>query len=60
MKINHLRGYAKATRREILVDVFNLFIAIHNEGPDYINEVIPRINNLISCRNLKFKLSPLN
>jgi hypothetical protein len=48
-----VRGYVKATLPEILVVnyVFNLFIAIHNEGPDYINEVIVHINNLILCRN---------
>jgi hypothetical protein len=34
--------------------VFNLFIAIHNEEPNYINEVIPHISKLISCRNSSY------
>jgi hypothetical protein len=34
--------------------MFNLFIAIHNEGPDYIIEVIPHINKLISFRNSSY------
>jgi hypothetical protein len=31
-----------------------VFIAIHNEGPDYINEVISHIINLILCWNSSY------
>jgi hypothetical protein len=34
--------------------VFIFFIAIHNEGPDYIDEIVPHINNLILCRDSSY------
>jgi hypothetical protein len=34
--------------------VFHFSIAIHNERRDYINEVIPHINNLILCRHSSY------
>jgi hypothetical protein len=36
--------------------VFNFFIAIYNEGPDYINEVVRHINNLILSRHSNYFL----
>jgi hypothetical protein len=56
LHLSEVHGYIKATLRDFGCEsrMFNFFIAIRNEGRDYIKKVIPHINNLISYRNSSY------